>query len=109
MRPWITDTYEALLVLQSNPNSTRAVETLDRVRREFNGAATYLMAIREEQKIRFNALEASTQEELVALRTNSGDLREQVDSLIAKLGQLNTGYTDAVTWAAVSPAAKSRN
>ena len=97
MRPWITDAYEALLVLQSNPNSTEAIQTLDRVRTEFNGAASSLMAIREEQKIQFNALKASTQEEIVALRTKSRDFNEQVDSLSAQLRSLDISHTDAVT------------
>ena len=97
MRPWIADTYEALLVLQTNPNSTQAVQTLDRVRTEFNGAASSLMTIKQEQKVRFDTLEASTQEELVALRAKSGELREQVDSLSIQLRSLDISHTDAVT------------
>ena len=39
LRTWVGEVYAALLVLQQNPNSTAAIETIDTVRETFNGAA----------------------------------------------------------------------
>ncbi len=45
LRNWIAPAYEAFLILANNPESGKALRTLDRIRREFNQATPILRAL----------------------------------------------------------------
>lgn len=57
MPDWISEAYEALLVLERNPNSEHALRALDRIRREFDNAAPLLARVRLDERLIRDGLE----------------------------------------------------
>ncbi|MEQ1492463.1 MAG: glycosyltransferase, partial [Terricaulis sp.] len=80
LRTWIADTYSALLVLERNPQSETALETLDRIRETFNAAAPII------QQFTLEATEARAVESLEYARAIESE-RETAHQRIAEIEQ----------------------
>ncbi len=76
LRTWVGETYAAFLVLQQNPNSATALETLDEVREAFNGAAPVIERLLTDAKRTHEA-------ELAQVREAAAAEREALQASIA--------------------------
>lgn len=104
MRPWLSDSYAALLVLARDPNSVSAMGTLDRVRREFSSAAALLeQLIREERE----ASARVAREIDIAQRTIADQQAREREDLLSIIGQLQVHSDAAAAEADVSAAIAS--
>ncbi|MBX9747840.1 MAG: glycosyltransferase [Hyphomonadaceae bacterium] len=89
LRDWIGDVYSAMLILEQSPNSQAALESLDKVRGEFDAAAPIISRILAETHENFEQVEAGYRASLDDAQQKLGQLYGMYDVAQAKIADLH--------------------